>query len=88
LVAVPAGHPLAGVRAEWNALQVTRANGATTTVTGRGAGRWPTTEAIVADLLRIRFRQIDAACGAAAAARSGRGDGRADDRAVEGRVEV
>ncbi|MGH8204962.1 MAG: homoserine dehydrogenase, partial [Steroidobacteraceae bacterium] len=73
LVAVPAGHPLAGVRAEWNALQVTRANGATTTVTGRGAGRWPTTEAIVADLLRIRFRQIDAAFGAAAAARSGRG---------------
>jgi homoserine dehydrogenase len=56
--------PLAAVRDEWNALQITRADGTTAVVTGRGAGRWPTTEAIVADLLRIRFGQIDAAMGA------------------------
>lgn len=88
LSAPPAGHPLAGVRAEWNALQVTREDGAATTVTGRGAGRWPTAEAIVADLLQVRFAGIDVAAGFAAAACSGRGDGRPDGRALERGVEV
>jgi homoserine dehydrogenase len=52
------------VRDEWNALVITREDGTTSFVTGRGAGRWPTTEAVIADLLRIRFGQIDAALGA------------------------
>jgi len=64
LVALDAGHPLAAVRNEWNALLITREDGTTSFVTGRGAGRWPTTEAVMADLLRIRFGQIDAALGA------------------------
>jgi homoserine dehydrogenase len=47
-------HPLAHIRGEWNALEITLANGDTTVVTGRGAGRWPTTEAVIADLLELR----------------------------------
>lgn len=58
--------PLSAVRAEWNALALEHEDGSRAFVTGRGAGRWPTTEAIVADLLRIRFGQIDAAIGATA----------------------
>ena len=44
-------HPLSGIKGEWNALAITLATGEITVVTGRGAGRWPTTEAIIADLL-------------------------------------
>ena len=47
-------HPLSGIAGEWNALATTLATGETTVVTGRGAGRWPTTEAIIADLLELR----------------------------------
>jgi homoserine dehydrogenase len=47
-------HPLSNVAGEWNALAITLATGETTLVTGRGAGRWPTTEAIIADLLELR----------------------------------
>lgn len=35
---------------EWNALEVTGACGTVACVTGRGAGRWPTTEAVIGDL--------------------------------------
>lgn len=52
--ALGADHPLAAVSGEWNRLVVTSANGTVTTVSGRGAGRWPTTEAVVADLLDFR----------------------------------
>jgi len=47
-------HPLSNIAGEWNALAITLATGETTVVTGRGAGRWPTTEAIIADLLELR----------------------------------
>jgi homoserine dehydrogenase len=47
-------HPLAGVTGEWNACVIALANGGTTLVTGRGAGRWPTTEAVMADLFELR----------------------------------
>jgi homoserine dehydrogenase len=46
----PANSPFGRLRIEWNALQILTTGGALETVTGRGAGRWPTTEAIVADL--------------------------------------
>jgi homoserine dehydrogenase len=59
-----ADDPLAAVHAEWNALALEHEDGSRAFVTGRGAGRWPTTEAIIGDLLRIRFGQIDAAMGA------------------------
>jgi homoserine dehydrogenase len=43
----------AQTRAEWNRLLVTYANGEEIAVSGRGAGRWPTTEAVMADLLDL-----------------------------------
>jgi homoserine dehydrogenase len=47
-------HPLANITDEWNALAITLTSGETIVVTGRGAGRWPTTEAVIADLLELR----------------------------------
>jgi len=47
-------HVLANVNGEWNALAITIASGETALITGRGAGRWPTTEAAIADLLELR----------------------------------
>jgi homoserine dehydrogenase len=47
-------HPLALVSGEWNALVVTHSDGRSLKVVGRGAGRWPTSEAVVADLLEVR----------------------------------
>jgi homoserine dehydrogenase len=38
---------------EWNGLQVNYGNGETVALRGRGAGRWPTTEAVLADVLDI-----------------------------------
>jgi len=51
---IGADHPLAIIKGDWNALAITFAHGETTVVTGRGAGRWPTTEAVIADLLELR----------------------------------
>jgi homoserine dehydrogenase len=50
-------HSLAG---EWNALSVALANGETHFARGRGAGRWPTAEAVIADVFetgRIRRQE-------------------------------
>jgi len=47
-------HPLANIAGEWNALALTLVSGETIVVTGRGAGRWPTAEAVMADLLDLR----------------------------------
>lgn len=58
LEAVPAHEAFAQTRGEWNRLVIRRASGEEIIVTGRGAGRWPTTEAIVADLLDVRFAQL------------------------------
>lgn len=53
---------------EWNALSITLADGRTHHVRGRGAGRWPTTEAVIADVLEIgRFREISSSPSASAA---------------------
>lgn len=51
--ALPAEHPLAGVTREWNGALITRANGATEFVRGKGAGRQPTALAVVADGLDL-----------------------------------
>jgi homoserine dehydrogenase len=53
-------HPLANIGSEWNALAITLVSGETTVVTGRGAGRWPTTEAVMADLLELRRARLNA----------------------------
>lgn len=42
---------------EWNALEILGANGARDVITGRGAGRWPTTEAVMADLFEVHRRR-------------------------------
>ncbi|MGO8854791.1 MAG: hypothetical protein ACLQO1_03650 [Steroidobacteraceae bacterium] len=58
LEALPASHPFAQTRAEWNTLLIETEDHRTERVTGRGAGRWPTTEAVMADLFEIRRRMI------------------------------
>jgi homoserine dehydrogenase len=45
--------PLFDLVGEWNALSLTLASGETLTVRGRGAGCWPTTEAVMADAFEI-----------------------------------
>jgi homoserine dehydrogenase len=66
LTALDPEDPLASIKDEWNSLLVTQADGSQIRAHGRGAGRWPTTEAVVADLLKLRFDQIDAAIDSAA----------------------
>jgi homoserine dehydrogenase len=44
------------VEGEWNALEIVRADRGNQIVIGRGAGRWPTTEALMADLFELRRR--------------------------------
>ncbi len=53
-VELPLGHPLAKLRGAENGLVVELENGDTRVVFGKGAGRWPTMEAVMADLLAIR----------------------------------
>jgi homoserine dehydrogenase len=45
--------PFHALPGEWNALMIMLANGEVATVRGRGAGRWPTTEAVMADVFNL-----------------------------------
>jgi homoserine dehydrogenase len=45
--------PFYSLSGEWNALSLALEDGATRDVRGRGAGRWPTTEAVIADVFEI-----------------------------------
>jgi homoserine dehydrogenase len=49
-VVLEAGQPLANTNGEENCVVVKTANGETHILHGKGAGRWPTTEAVFADL--------------------------------------
>jgi homoserine dehydrogenase len=60
LEAVALDDPIAETRGEWNRLVITRADGTEEIVSGRGAGRWPTTEAMIADLLEVRRARLHA----------------------------
>jgi homoserine dehydrogenase len=53
---VPADSPFGRISGAWNALQILGQDGGAHVVTGRGAGRWPTTEAVMADLFEMRRR--------------------------------
>lgn len=53
-IELPLDHPFARIRGAQNGLTVEMKNGAKRFVFGTGAGRWPTTEAVIADLLAIR----------------------------------
>ena len=56
LESVDRADPFASIRDEWNRLVVTRDNGEQIAICGRGAGRWPTTEAVLADLFEVSWR--------------------------------
>jgi len=60
LASLPGDHPLAHCRREENALLVTTEDQETVVVRGKGAGRWPTTLSVVADVLD-RARRLSAA---------------------------
>ncbi len=51
---LPQSHPLASVGGAQNRILVELVNGETFVASGSGAGRWPTTEAVIADLMDIR----------------------------------
>jgi homoserine dehydrogenase len=54
---LPAAHPLAQVRGENNMLRLELETGEELLVSGKGAGRWPTSESVFADLMDIfRYR--------------------------------
>ena len=53
LESVALDDPFANTCNEWNRLVITRDNTEQVAITGRGAGRWPTTEAILADLFDL-----------------------------------
>lgn len=62
LMALPLDHPLASVSGAQNRLIVELENGHKIIASGKGAGRWPTTEAVIADLLEIarHNQEVDA----------------------------
>ena len=54
---LPAEHPLARVQGESNMLRLELDSGEELLVSGKGAGRWPTSESVFADLMEIyRYR--------------------------------
>ncbi|HEX2268419.1 MAG TPA: homoserine dehydrogenase, partial [Pyrinomonadaceae bacterium] len=54
-VELPLSHPLAHVSGTQNRLFIEPEVGEPVTVSGEGAGRWPTSEAVVADLLELKM---------------------------------
>jgi homoserine dehydrogenase len=54
-------HPLASVSGVENRLLIHSQRGKSWTASGRGAGRWPTTEAVMSDLFDLRRELINAA---------------------------
>jgi len=59
--------PLWTLPDEWNCAAIERADGSVEVVRGRGAGRWPTAESVLADLLELR-REREAGSAASHAA--------------------
>lgn len=60
-IELPLDHPLASVSGVENRLLIHSQPGKSWAVTGRGAGRWPTTEAVMSDLFDLRRDLINAA---------------------------
>ena len=56
---LPAAHPLAGLRDEQNGVVFHLDGGPPVVLRGKGAGRWPTAESVMADLLDL-VREIPA----------------------------
>jgi homoserine dehydrogenase len=55
---LPAEHPLALVRDESNRLRLELESGEEILVSGKGAGRWPTSESVFADLMEVFHYRI------------------------------
>jgi homoserine dehydrogenase len=60
-IELPLEHPLASVNGAENRLLIHSQAGKSWQVSGRGAGRWPTTEAVLSDLFDLRRDLINAA---------------------------
>jgi homoserine dehydrogenase len=58
---VPHGHLFAKARGADNALRIESRDGRVTDLTARGAGRWPTTEAVMADLFDLVTDDVEVA---------------------------
>lgn len=58
LESIEPGDPLYDLPGEWNAAEITGADGSVTVVRGRGAGRWATAEAVVGDVLALERQHI------------------------------
>lgn len=58
-VELAANHLLAEVEGVGNRLLIEAVNGRSWSVSGQGAGRWPTTEAVIGDLLDIKCASFD-----------------------------
>ncbi len=54
---LPADHPLAGAVGEENRVLIAYEDGQTELICGKGAGRWPTAAAVVADVIDIHFQR-------------------------------
>ena len=68
-IELPDSHPFTAIKGSENALLLEMRTGDVVSITGRGAGRWPTTEAVVADLFdlyRVHSRPTRFAAAAAA----------------------
>jgi len=57
-VALPLDHPLTRVSGVENRLLIQSSSGKCWEISGQGAGRWPTTEAVLADLFELRRQLI------------------------------
>ena len=53
-VELPSTHPFADLKGADNSLRLEHTDGTVRSIRGRGAGRWATTEAVVADVLDLR----------------------------------
>lgn len=60
-IELPFNHPLASVSGVENRLLIQSQTGKTWQISGHGAGRWPTTEAVLSDLFDLRRELINAA---------------------------
>jgi homoserine dehydrogenase len=58
---LPPDHPFARTAGAGNALRIEMEDGSVTDLAARGAGRWPTSEAVMADLHDLLATRIDAA---------------------------
>lgn len=63
IAALPLDHPLAGARNEENRFRITTADGVVHDIYGKGAGRWPTSAAVFADVMDLQRRLAAAGSG-------------------------